>query len=84
MLTISQRHLEKHVPYGHISETKYHRVRALMKEYSLTDWQQAEELWIAAYMEVFDIDPQDRRFVPSPCISLYLLASSLLLFGASY
>lgn len=45
-------------------------MRLLKKEYSLSDEQQSKELWIDAYMEVFDIEPQHRRLVPSPCMSL--------------
>jgi hypothetical protein len=42
----------------------------MMKDYRLSDRRQAKELWIAAYMEVFDIDELDRSTVPSPCMSL--------------
>jgi hypothetical protein len=35
--------------------------------YNLSDQSQAEELWIAAYMEIFEIDPRDRNTVPNPC-----------------
>jgi hypothetical protein len=69
-LTTFQRHLSKHVPYGHLSEAKYLRVRDLMKEYKMSDSRQAEELWRAAYMLVFDIDALDRSTVPSPCMYL--------------
>ena len=36
-----------------------------MKGRKLSDVRQAEELWITAYMGIFDLD---RRNVPSPCM----------------
>lgn len=65
-----QRHLHKHFVIGHLTENKYDQVKLLMKEYNHKDARQAEELWIAAYMKVFNIEPEGRHLVPSPCMSL--------------
>jgi hypothetical protein len=69
-LTMPQRHLQSHIEPGHLTQNKYDLVKLLMKKYNCKDARKAEELWIDAYMEVFDIGPQDRHLVPSPCMSL--------------
>jgi hypothetical protein len=59
----------------HLSEAKYERVNQMRSNYNLSDQSQAEELWVAAYMEIFEIDQRDRSTVPNPCAcSLSLLA----------
>ena len=66
-LTLLQRHLKRHQVLEHISEAKYIRVNVLKKQFKSSNREQATQLWIAAYMEVFDIDERDRNKVPSPC-----------------
>jgi hypothetical protein len=39
----------------------------MKSDYTLSDQSQAEELWIAAYMEIFEIDQRNRDTVPCPC-----------------
>jgi hypothetical protein len=68
-LTRRQRHLLIHVDIEpqHLSEAKYERVNQMKSDYNLSDQSQAEELWIAAYMEIFEIDQRNRNTVPNPC-----------------
>ena len=55
-------------------------VNEMKKDYNISDSRQAEELWIAAYMEIFEIEQTERHTVPSPCMYLYQLrAFSLVL-----
>ena len=69
VLTRCQRHLLIHVDIEpqHLSEAKYERVNQMKSDYTLSDQSQAEELWIAAYMEIFEIDQRNRDTVPCPC-----------------
>jgi hypothetical protein len=69
VLTRCQRHLLIHVNIEpqHLSEAKYERVNQMRSNYNLSDQSQAEELWVAAYMEIFEIDQRDRSTVPNPC-----------------
>jgi hypothetical protein len=69
VLTRCQRHLLIHVDIDpqHLSEAKYEIVNQMKSDYNLSDQSQAEELWVAAYMEIFEIDQRDRSTVPNPC-----------------
>lgn len=69
VLTRGQRHLLIHVDIetGHLSKAKYDRVNAMKKDYNCADPTQAKELWIAAYMEIFEIEQRNRHNVPDPC-----------------
>ena len=83
LLTRCQRHLLKHVDIEprHLSEAKYDRVNEMRRDYNISDSRQAEELWIAAYMEIFEIDQLDRHTVPSPCTYLCSLRAFSLYFS---
>ncbi len=62
---VIRRHFRKHVLLNHTSEAKYLQVQEMSKQNYLPDTDKAKEMWIAAYMKIFDID--DRSTVPSPC-----------------
>jgi hypothetical protein len=82
ILTRCQRHLLIHVDIEpqHLSEAKYEKVNQMKSDYNLSDQSQAEELWVAAYMEIFEIDQRNRSTVPNPCTySLSLPAFPLYL-----
>jgi hypothetical protein len=85
LLTRCQHHLWHHVNIEpqHLSEAKYDRVNEMKRDYNVSYPSQAEELWVAAYMEIFEIDHRNRHTVPNPCTSLSSLKTFLSTFRST-
>jgi hypothetical protein len=69
MLTDGKRHLATHIDIDHISHDKFDKaqVKELKRTFTFARDGKPEDLWVAAFMVLFNYAETDRHKVPSPC-----------------
>jgi hypothetical protein len=80
LLTYGKRHLSRHVEVDHISRDAYSNVQVneLRRTFTFAVDGKPQDLWVAAYMVLFNIPETERHKVPSPCTTTH---SSTLIFA---
>lgn len=80
MLTYGKRHLATHIEIDHISRDDFKKaqVKALKRTFTFARDGKPEDLWVAAFMVLFNYAETDRHKVPSPCTTAPLQFSAVL------